>query len=104
MGPRRPTSSQNSQANDDVPPPIEGLPPMNAEGLIRYLGTLAGLVERQARASETNGNGQSSFSRGSSFDDFRRLGPPYFSSTSNPTKVESWILKIKKLFEVIDCS
>ena len=94
MAPRRPTSSQNSQANDDVPPPVEGLPPMNAEGLIRYLGTLAGLVERQARASETNGNGQSSFSRGSSFDYFKRLGSPYFSGTSDPTEAEAWILKI----------
>ena len=104
MAPRRPTSSQNSQANDDIPPPVEGLPPMNAEGLIRYLGTLVGLVKRQARASETNGNGQSSFSRGSSFDDFKRLGPPYFSGTSDPTEVEAWILKIEKFFEVIDCS
>ena len=30
---RIPTSSQNSQANNDVPPPLEGLPIMNAEGL-----------------------------------------------------------------------
>ena len=59
MAPRRQTSSQNSQANDDVPAPVEGLPPMNAEGLIRYVGILAGLVEHRARASETNGNGQS---------------------------------------------
>ena len=57
MAPRRPTSSQNSQANDDVPPPIEGLPPMNAEGLIQYLRTLVGLVDRRARASKINGNG-----------------------------------------------
>ncbi|RVW12099.1 hypothetical protein CK203_087312 [Vitis vinifera] len=46
-------SSQNSQANDDVPP-VEGLPPVSAEGIYRYLGTLAGLVERQARAVGTN--------------------------------------------------
>ena len=77
---------------------------MNTEGIYRYLGNLAGLVERQARASENNGNRQSSSSRGSSFDDFKRLGPPYFSSTPNPTKVDAWILKIEKLFEVIDCS
>ena len=53
MPPRRLASSQNSQANNDVPPPIEGLPPMNAEALYRYLETLAGLVERQAGAIET---------------------------------------------------
>ena len=64
MAPRRPTSSQNSQANDDVPPPVEGLPPMNAKGIYRYLGTLAGLVECQPRASRNNGNRQSSSSRG----------------------------------------
>ena len=55
MPARIPISSQNSQANDDVPHPLEGLPPMNIEGLYRYLGTLASLVEYQARATETNG-------------------------------------------------
>ena len=44
MPPRRTTSSQNSQANDGVPHSLEGLPPMNAEGLYKYLRTLAGLV------------------------------------------------------------
>ena len=44
MAPRRTTSSQNSQANDGVPPSLEGLPPMNAEGLYKYLRTLVGLV------------------------------------------------------------
>ncbi|RVX07590.1 hypothetical protein CK203_025146 [Vitis vinifera] len=41
--PRRPISSQNSQANNDVPHPLEGLPPMNVEGLYRspyFSGTL----------------------------------------------------------------
>ncbi|RVW75656.1 hypothetical protein CK203_055272 [Vitis vinifera] len=28
MLPRRPASSQNSQANDDIPPPTEALPPL----------------------------------------------------------------------------
>ena len=55
MPPRRPTSSQNSQANDDIPPPPEALAPMSSEGLYRYLGTLAGLVERQTRAAGSNG-------------------------------------------------
>ena len=40
MPPRRAASSQNSQANDNVPP-VEGLPPVSAEGIYRYLGTLA---------------------------------------------------------------
>ena len=104
MALRRKTSSQNSQANNDVPPPLEALPPMNVEGLYRYLETLVGLVERQARAIETQALGQPSSSKGSSFDDFKKLGPPYFSGTSDPTKVEAWILKIEKFFDVIDCS
>ena len=54
---RRPTSSQNNHANNDVPHPLEGLPPMNVEGLYRYLETLVGLVERQARAIETQALG-----------------------------------------------
>ncbi|RVW79623.1 Transposon Ty3-I Gag-Pol polyprotein [Vitis vinifera] len=103
MPPRRPASSQNSQANDDVPS-VEGLPPVSAEGIYRYLGTLAGLVERQTRAVGTNVQGQSSSSRGSSFDDFKKLGPPYFSSATDPTEAEAWILKMEKFFGVIDCS
>ncbi|RVW59880.1 hypothetical protein CK203_100557 [Vitis vinifera] len=103
MPPRRTASSQNSQANDDVPP-VEGLPPVSAEEIYRYLGTLAGLVERQARAVGTNIQGQSSSSRGSSFDDFKKLGPPYFSGATDPTEAEAWILKMEKFFGVIDCS
>eukprot|EP00261_Vitis_vinifera_P031887 XP_019073130.1 PREDICTED: uncharacterized protein LOC109121891 [Vitis vinifera] len=74
MPPRRAASSQNSQANDDVPP-VEGLPP-----------------------------GQSSSSRGSSFDDFKKLGPPYFFGATDPIEAEAWILKMEKFFGVIDCS
>ncbi|XP_059597457.1 uncharacterized protein LOC132254850 [Vitis vinifera] len=103
MPPRRAASSQNSQANDDVPP-VEGLPPVSTEGIYRYLGTLAGLVECPARAAGTNVQGQSSSSKGSSFDDFKKLGPPYFFGTSDPIEVEAWIMKIEKFFDVIDCS
>ena len=65
---------------------------------------MAGLVERQAIATRSNGQGQSSSSRGSSFDDFKKLSPPYFSDTSNPTEAEAWIIIIEKIFIVIDCS
>ena len=58
------------------------------------------MVECQARAVETNGQGQSSSSRSGSFDDFKKLGP-YFSNTSNPTEVEAWILNMEKFFDVI---
>ena len=89
MPQRRLTSSQNSQANNDVPPPLEGLLSMNAEGIYRYLETLVGLVERQARAIEAQALGQPSSSKGSSFDNFKKLGPPYFSGTSDSTKTKS---------------
>ena len=104
MPPRIPTSSQNSEANNDVPPSLEGLPPMNVEGLYRYLETLVGLVEHQARAIETQALGQPSSSKDSSFDDLKKLGHPYFSSTSDPMEAETWILKIEKFFDVIYCS
>ena len=103
MPPRRPTSSQNCQANDDIPPPPETLPPLSTEGLYRYLGTLSGLVECQTRAVGSNGQEKSSSTRSSSFDYFKKLGPPYFSSTSDPTEAEAWIMKIEKFFDVIDC-
>ena len=76
---------------------------MNAEGLYRYLETLASLVKCQARAIKTQALGEPSYSKGSSFDDFKKLGPPYFSSTSDPMEAEAWILKIEKFFDVIDC-
>ena len=67
---------------------------------------MAGLVERQARATGSNCQGQSSSSRGSSFDDFKKLSPPYFSDTLNPTEAEAWntMIEKKKFFIVIDCS
>ena len=104
MPPRRSAYSQNSETNNDVPSPLEGLPPMNAEGLYRYLETLVGLVLRQTRAIETQTLGKPSSSRGSYFDDFKKLGHPYFSGTLDPTEAEAWILKIEKFFDVIDCS
>ena len=61
-------------------------------------------MERQARATGSNGQGQSSSSRCSSFDDFKKLSPPYFSDTSNPTEAEAWIMMIEKFFIVIYCS
>ena len=76
---------------------------MNAEGLYRYLETLVSLVERQARAIETQALREPSSSRGSSFDDFKKLGPSYFFGTAEPTEAEAWILKIEKFFDVIDC-
>ena len=76
---------------------------MNAKKFYRYLRTLASLVEHQARAVENQAHGQSSSSKGSSFDDFKKLGLPYFSITSDPTETESYILKMKKLFNIIDC-
>ena len=76
---------------------------MNAEGLYRYLETLASLVKCQARAIKTQALGEPSYSKGSSFDDFKKLGPPYFSSTSDPMEAEAWIFKIEKFFDVIDC-
>ena len=62
------------------------------------------MVELQDQAVEINGQGQSATTRGSSFDNFKRLGPPYFSGTLDPTKAKAWITKIEKLFYVIDFS
>ncbi|KAL6333238.1 hypothetical protein AAG906_028421 [Vitis piasezkii] len=102
MPPRRLVSSQNNQVNDDVPFPLEGLPPMNAKELYRFLETLATLVEHQASVIEDQAHGQSSFFKDSSFDDFKKLGFPYLFGTSNQTKTKTWILKMEKFFDVVD--
>ena len=78
MPPRKPAYSQNSQANDDIPHSPKALPLMSTEGLYRYLGTLAGLVERQARVTGSNGQGQSSSTRGSAFETLRSWVPLTF--------------------------
>ena len=77
---------------------------MSTYGPYRYLTIIAGMVEHQARVAKTNGQGQSTTTRGSSFDDFKSLGPPYSSGTLDPTEAEAWITKIEKFFYVIDCS
>ena len=61
------------------------------------------MVECWVRAAKINVQGQSSSSKGSSFDDFKKLGHPYFFGTSNPTEAKAWILKMEKFFDVIDC-
>ena len=71
-------SSQNRPVDDDVPPQYEDVPPMSVERLYSYLRTLARLVARQARGFSNNGQGQSSYSMGNYFDDFKKLEPPYF--------------------------
>ena len=76
---------------------------MNAKELYRFLETLATVVEHQASAIENHAHGQSLSSKGSSFDDFKKLGFPYFFGTSNLTKTKTWILKIEKFFDVMDC-
>ena len=96
MPPRRATSSQNSQANDDVPP-VEGLPPVSAEGINRYLGTLAGLVERQARTVGTNVQGQSSSSRGSSFNDLTNYNFFIFKEIPQSTWRQQFIFRKRQL-------
>ena len=53
--------------------------------------------------SSNNGQGQSSSSKGNSFHEFKRLGPPYFSGSSDPTEAEAWIMKIEKFFDVVHC-
>ncbi|RVW93842.1 Retrovirus-related Pol polyprotein from transposon 17.6 [Vitis vinifera] len=72
---------------------------MSTEALYRYLGTLAGMVERQARATGSNGQGQSSSTRGSSFDDFKKLGPPYFSAFMLDKEADHWWHMTKRLLE-----
>ena len=89
MPPRRLASSENSSVNDDIHHPPQALPLMSSKRLYRYLGTLDGLVERQARATGSNGQGQSSSTRGSYFDDFKKLGHPYFSSPLDPTNAKT---------------
>ena len=51
----RVASSQNRPTDDDVPPQSEDVPPMSTERFYTYLGTLARLVECQARGSANNG-------------------------------------------------
>ena len=59
-------------------------------------------VKGQTRVSKTQDQGQSSSLRGSSFDDFKKVGPPYFSSTSSPMEAKALILKIGKFFNVMN--
>ena len=41
---------------------------------------------------------------GNYFDDFKKLGPPYFSSSLDLAEAKAWIMKIGKFFDVVHYS
>lgn len=100
MASSRLKSSKKGETNDDVPLSVES---MNAEGLVRFMDALAGFIERHVRAIVNQVQGQSS-SSGSTFFDFKKLDPPYFSGTLDPLEAEAWIRNIGKCFEVLNCT
>ncbi|RVW40144.1 hypothetical protein CK203_086228 [Vitis vinifera] len=80
--------------------------PQRRPAFPKTLGTLAGLVECQARATGSNGQGQSSSTKGSSFDDFKKLGPPCFleqkasyAAFMLDKEVDHWWRMTKRLLE-----
>ena len=36
--------------------------------------------------------------------EFKRLSPPTFEGTTEPMEAEKWIIKMEKVFEVLECS
>ena len=46
---------------------------------------------------------QSSISSGNAFEQFKKLGPPFFKGELGPIVVESLILNLEKYFDVLDC-
>ena len=36
--------------------------------------------------------------------EFKRLSPPAFEGTTEPTETEKWIIEMKKVFRVLECS
>ena len=59
------------------------------------------VVEAQAQATKIQSHGQSFISSGSIFQQFKKLGHPFFKGESNPIVLESWILNLEKYFDVM---
>ena len=95
---RRLASSKNSQANDDVPSPLEGLPPMNAKRLYKYLGTWLVWLSFRLELLRLMFRDNRHLLRAITLMTLRSWVLFIFSSTSNLIEVESWILKIENFF------
>ena len=97
MSDARETQSSDDQQAGSIPPAptASGGTAIIPAELVDVMSTLAGVLERQTRSSS---------SRVTTFEEFKKLGPPNFPGTADPVEVEAWLRQIEKYFTVLKCS
>lgn len=73
---------------------------MERETMMRAIGGLTQLVEKQLRERRPNPRDKPICA----LEDLRRLKSPSFVGTTNPLVAESWMMQLEKIFDVLDFS
>ena len=95
---KRSTRLNNGQQADTViPAPTagDGAPESPLESAI-YGDNATGMMERQVRRDPSM--------RETTFEGFKKLGPPNFAGTSEPAEAEIWLRQIEKYYTVLNCT
>ena len=74
---------------------IEGL-----EGAYKAIESLAKIVEQQVN----NGVPKNLELSRCTMEQFKKLNPPSFKGTPNPTEAENWVMQMEKMFDVLKCT
>ena len=73
------------------------------EGVLSAIRSLVEVVEKHVSTSGTVKPKDAEI-EGYTIQQFRKLGPPSFLGNLDPTKAESWIMQMEKIFDVIGCT
>ena len=73
------------------------------EGVLSAIKSLAEVVEKHVSTSGIVKPKDVEI-EGCTIEQFRKLGSPSFLGNLNPIEVESWIMQMEKIFDVIGCT
>ena len=78
-----------------------GLEP-KSKSLEGVLSAIRSLAEKHVSTSGTVKPKDAEI-EGCTIEQFRKMGPPSFLGNPNPTEVETWIMQMEKIFDVVGC-
>lgn len=73
----------------------------NLEGVLRAIKSLVMVVEKHVSAG---GRSKDMEIKGSTIEHFKRIGPHEFKGAPDSMEVESWIMQMEKILDVIGCT
>ena len=94
-------NGRNQQDGNREPRHNQGQPPE----MIQIMQTLVGMVQQQVTTGD-NLVRMMEHRRGhhGGMIEFKRLSPPAFEWTTEPMEAKKWIIKMEKVFRVLECS